>query len=154
MAKKILIAGESWTSVTTHIKGADTFIISVYAEGADYLREALKSNGYEITYRLGTFRPVKTSDIREHVIHDEYCEVPQDTVEAVEACRRRGGRVIAAGTTVARTLESMACKEGGVRAGHEDTRLFIYPGFEFRVVDALITNRSDRSRYHRPRLLQ
>lgn len=89
---------------------------------------------------LGTFRPVKSSDIREHVIHDEYCEVPQDTVEAVEACRRRGGRVIAAGTTVARTLESMACKEGGVRAGHEDTRLFIYPGFEFRVVDALITN--------------
>ncbi len=50
MAKKILIAGESWTSVTTHIKGADTFITSVYAEGADYLREALESGGYEVTY--------------------------------------------------------------------------------------------------------
>ena len=89
---------------------------------------------------LGTFRPVKAQDIREHVIHDEYCEIPQETACAVEACRRRGGRVIAAGTTVARTLESMANEEGGLRAGQEDTRLFIYPGFDFRVVDALITN--------------
>nr|WP_315103002.1 tRNA preQ1(34) S-adenosylmethionine ribosyltransferase-isomerase QueA [uncultured Fretibacterium sp.] len=89
---------------------------------------------------LGTFRPVKAPDIRQHVIHDEYCEVPRDTAEAVEECRRRGGRVVAAGTTVARTLESMAVEGGGVRPGCLDTSLFIYPGFDFRVVDALITN--------------
>ena len=89
---------------------------------------------------LGTFRPVKAPDIRQHIIHDEYCEVPRDTAEAVEECRRRGGRVVAAGTTVARTLESMAAEGGGVRPGCLDTDLFIYPGFDFRVVDALITN--------------
>ena len=89
---------------------------------------------------LGTFRPVKALDIRKHIIHDEYCEVPQDTAEALEACRRNGGRIVAAGTTVARTLESMADERGRVRAGHLETRLFIYPGFEFRAVDALITN--------------
>lgn len=89
---------------------------------------------------LGTFRPVKVADIREHVIHDEFCEIPRETADAVEACRRRGGRIVAAGTTVARTLESMADEGGRVRAGHLNTRLFIYPGFDFRAVDALITN--------------
>jgi len=89
---------------------------------------------------LGTFRPVKAPDIRQHVIHDEYCEVPQDTARAVKECRRRGGRVVAVGTTVARTLESMTAEGGEVLPGCLDTSLFIYPGFDFRVVDALITN--------------
>lgn len=89
---------------------------------------------------LGTFRPVKTADIRKHVIHGEFCEIPPETADAVAACRRRGGRIVAAGTTVARTLESMADGDGEVRSGHGDTHLFIYPGFDFRAVDALITN--------------
>lgn len=89
---------------------------------------------------LGTFRPVKVLDIREHPIHSEYCEVPEETAAAVAACRAQGGRVVAAGTTVARTLESMALRGGQIRSGTMDTRLFIYPGFDFRVVDALITN--------------
>jgi S-adenosylmethionine:tRNA ribosyltransferase-isomerase len=94
---------------------------------------------------LGTFRPVKSRDIREHPIHSEWCEVPEATEAAVRECRARGGRVVASGTTVARTLESMAEEKGLVRAGAMETRLFIYPGFVFRVVDALLTN------FHLPR---
>jgi S-adenosylmethionine:tRNA ribosyltransferase-isomerase len=89
---------------------------------------------------LGTFRPVKVRDIREHRIHSEYCEVPQATEEAVARCRSRRGRVVAAGTTVARTLESVSAGGGLVRRGAMDTELFIYPGFVYKVVDAMITN--------------
>jgi S-adenosylmethionine:tRNA ribosyltransferase-isomerase len=89
---------------------------------------------------LGTFRPVKVKDIREHVVHSEYCEVSADAAEAVRRCRERGGRVVAVGTTVARTLESHADSEGLVRTGAGETSLFIRPGFRWRVVDALITN--------------
>ena len=88
---------------------------------------------------LGTFRPVKAADIREHDIHDEPCEVPEETAEAVRECHARGGRVIASGTTVVRTLESLA-SDDGQKSGVMDTRLFIYPGFKFKTVDALITN--------------
>ena len=89
---------------------------------------------------LGTFRPVKTQDIRDHVMHSEHCEIPALTAEAVRECKKRGGRVVAVGTTVARTLESMAESGGIVRHGFEDTRIFIYPGFKYQVVDAMITN--------------
>ena len=89
---------------------------------------------------LGTFRPVKSQDIRDHVIHKEPCEVPEATAEAVRECRARGGRVIASGTTVARTLETLAAGDGLIRAGSVDTGLYIYPGFRFQAVDALITN--------------
>lgn len=89
---------------------------------------------------LGTFLPVKTDDIRQHVIHEEHCELPEDTVRAVEECRARGGCVIASGTTVVRTLESMADEDGRLRSGPMETRLFIYPGFKFNIVDAMITN--------------
>jgi S-adenosylmethionine:tRNA ribosyltransferase-isomerase len=113
------------------------------------LLERIKSRGVEVAWvtlhvGLGTFRPVKTQDIRDHPIHAEYCQVPRATEEAVEKCRRRQGRVVAGGTTVARTLESMAAQEGPkrglVRAGAMDTKLFIYPGFDYKTVDALITN--------------
>jgi len=89
---------------------------------------------------LGTFRPVKSLDIRQHRIHSEYCEVSSTTAAAVQACKAQGGRVVAVGTTVVRTLESMAAMDGTVRPGVMDTELFIYPGFHYKVVDALITN--------------
>ncbi len=89
---------------------------------------------------LGTFRPVKAPDIRDHHIHSEYCEIPEATEKALRACRANGGRVVAAGTTVARTLESMATGCGLVRPGVMDTELYIYPGFVYKAVDALITN--------------
>jgi S-adenosylmethionine:tRNA ribosyltransferase-isomerase len=84
----------------------------------------------------GTFQPVKTENIAEHVMHFERYAVPQTTIKAIEDCRARGGRVVAVGTTTVRTLESWA-KTGQTQG---DTNIFITPGFEFQVVDTLITN--------------
>jgi S-adenosylmethionine:tRNA ribosyltransferase-isomerase len=87
----------------------------------------------------GTFQPLRVDDVRDHVMHAERYEVPQSLVDAVHACRAAGGRVVAVGTTVARALES-AAQGGELAAGRGDTRLFITPGYAFRVVDALVTN--------------
>lgn len=87
----------------------------------------------------GTFQPVRAHELGEHQMHAEYVDVPEATCEAVAACRARGGRVIAVGTTAVRALESAAAAGPlGPYAG--DTRLFITPGYRFRVVDALLTN--------------
>ena len=87
----------------------------------------------------GTFQPVRSDNLAEHVMHSEWYEVGPETVAAIAATRARGGRVVAAGTTTLRALES-AARGGQLQAGADDTRLFITPGFEFRVVDRLITN--------------
>ena len=84
----------------------------------------------------GTFQPVKTENLAEHQMHSEWYEVPIATQQAITACRARGGRVVAVGTTTVRTLESWA--RSGLASG--DTRIFITPGFDFRLVDLLITN--------------
>ena len=84
----------------------------------------------------GTFQPVKTENLAEHRMHSEWYEVPAATQQAIADCRARGGRVVAAGTTTVRTLESWA--QSGVASG--DTHIFITPGFEFKVVDVLVTN--------------
>ncbi len=89
----------------------------------------------------GTFQPVKVENIAEHTMHSEWYEVPAPTIEAIAATRGRGGRVVAVGTTTVRTLESWA--QTGQTSG--DTSIFITPGFEFRVVDRLLTN------FHLPR---
>ena len=93
---------------------------------------------------LGTFQPVRERDIREHNMHREYVEVPQDVVDAVARARAARGRVIAVGTTAVRALEGAAA-DGDLEAFAGQTDLFIYPGYRFRVVDALITN------FHLPR---
>ena len=94
----------------------------------------------------GTFQPVRTVRIAEHRMHSEWCEVGADAVAAIETARARGGRVVAVGTTTVRTLESAARAGGGALAPWRgDTDIFITPGFEFRVVDSLITN------FHLPR---
>lgn len=85
----------------------------------------------------GTFQPVRTEDLSEHVMHEERYEVSEETAHAVNAC---SGRVVAVGTTVVRTLESASDDDGQVRTGTGETDLFIAPGYAFRVVDALITN--------------
>ena len=108
------------------------------------LLERIKAKGVGIAYvtlhvGLGTFRPVKSADIREHHIHTEHCEISAETAGMIRECRKNGGRVIASGTTSARTLESFA-DDSGITAGVKDTGLFIYPGYRFRIVDALITN--------------
>jgi len=87
----------------------------------------------------GTFQPVRVDDLRDHRMHAEFTEVPTATCEAVAACRTRGGRVVAVGTTAVRALES-AAQGGRLTPYTGDTRLFITPGYRFQVVDALITN--------------
>ncbi len=87
----------------------------------------------------GTFQPLRVDDLAQHVMHAERFVVDAALVEAVQACRARGGRVVAVGTTAARALESAAAG-GELAPGHGDTRLFITPGYRFRVVDALVTN--------------
>jgi S-adenosylmethionine:tRNA ribosyltransferase-isomerase len=89
---------------------------------------------------LDTFRPISVEEIEDHEMHTEWCLVSEETKSAIGACRSRQGRVIAVGTTVVRTLESRADGAGGVIAGSGRTDLFLRPGSEFRVVDALITN--------------
>lgn len=89
---------------------------------------------------LGTFRPVKTNDIRKHRMHSERCVIPEETCRRILAAKARGGRVVAVGTTVVRTLEGMCASRGALLPGTLETGVFIYPGFRFRAVDALITN--------------
>jgi len=88
----------------------------------------------------GTFAPIRTEDIRLHDIHSEWCEVPHETALAVKEVQRSGGRVIAVGTTVVRTLEWVATIFGEVRKHKGYCNHYIYPGYEFKVVDAMITN--------------
>jgi S-adenosylmethionine:tRNA ribosyltransferase-isomerase len=92
----------------------------------------------------GTFQPVRAHDLREHRMHSERFELPAETVAAIARTRRSGGRVVAVGTTSLRALEA-AARTGELRAGADETDLFITPGYEFRVVDRLLTN------FHLPR---
>jgi S-adenosylmethionine:tRNA ribosyltransferase-isomerase len=87
----------------------------------------------------GTFQPVRTDNIAEHKMHSEWFEVPQATVDAIAATKAAGGRVVSVGTTTLRALESAALG-GTLQAGSRDTDIFITPGFDFRVVDVLVTN--------------
>ncbi len=105
---------------------------------------ALAARGVEqaqVTLHVGagTFQPVRVERLDEHKMHSEWFEVPQATADAVAACRARGGRVVAVGTTTLRALES-AARDGALQAGARETDIFITPGFEFRVVDQLVTN--------------
>jgi len=89
---------------------------------------------------LGTFSPVIAEDVSEHVMHTEWYEVPQEMSDVINRTRENGGRVIAVGTTSCRTLESAALPNGGIRVGAEETGIFITPGYNFLMTDALITN--------------
>ncbi len=109
------------------------------------LLEKIRDKGVNIGYvtlhvGLGTFRPVKVDDIEKHKMHSEHYYVPKETAELIEQTKSRGGRVISVGTTSCRTLESVAKKYGKVIACDGYTDIFIYPGFEFKVIDGLITN--------------
>ncbi|MDP4119958.1 MAG: tRNA preQ1(34) S-adenosylmethionine ribosyltransferase-isomerase QueA [Bacillota bacterium] len=109
------------------------------------LMEKIKSKGINIGFvtlhvGLGTFRPVKVSKITEHQMHSEHYEVPEETAELINKTKESGGRVIAVGTTSCRTLESVASEYGEIKACDGWTSIFIYPGYEFKVLDGLITN--------------
>ncbi|TKI06315.1 tRNA preQ1(34) S-adenosylmethionine ribosyltransferase-isomerase QueA [Martelella alba] len=111
------------------------------------LLDALRDKGIEMAFvtlhvGAGTFKPVRVDNVEEHVMHSEYAEVPQSVVDAVLACKQRGNRVVAVGTTSVRSLESAARAAGdqGISPFFGDTDIFIFPGYRFRIVDALITN--------------
>lgn len=111
------------------------------------LLAALRAKGVEMAFvtlhvGAGTFQPVRVGTIEDHVMHAEYAEVPQEVVDAVLACKARGKRVVAVGTTSVRSLESAAAasKEALIAPFFGDTSIFIYPGYHYQVIDALVTN--------------
>jgi S-adenosylmethionine:tRNA ribosyltransferase-isomerase len=116
---------------------------------ADFL-DALRAIGVEIAFLTlhvgaGTFQPVRVSDLAQHRMHSEWYEIPADTAERIAAARARGAHIVAVGTTSLRALEASAARHGTVVAGAAETDLFIAPGYEFRIVDRLVTN------FHLPR---
>jgi S-adenosylmethionine:tRNA ribosyltransferase-isomerase len=102
-------------------------------------------SGLDLQVGPGTFKPVDADDPAEHPMHPERYEISPRLAGLIELVREQGGRIWAVGTTVVRALESAAAPDGGVRAGAGDTSLLITPGYEFRVVDRLLTN------FHLPR---
>lgn len=109
------------------------------------LLQELKDMGVEIAsvtlhVGLGTFRPVKVDDVTKHHMHSEFYQVLPEEAEKINAAKREGRRVICVGTTSCRTIESAADENGVVQAGSGDTEIFIYPGYQFKVLDCLITN--------------
>lgn len=109
------------------------------------LMDKIREKGVKIAYvtlhvGLGTFRPVKVDDVTKHKMHSEHYEIPRETAEIINETKKNGGRVIAVGTTSCRTLESVATEFGEIKACDGFTDIFIYPGYEFKVLDGLITN--------------
>ncbi|MDB5801419.1 MAG: tRNA preQ1(34) S-adenosylmethionine ribosyltransferase-isomerase QueA, partial [Rhodocyclales bacterium] len=137
--------------------GDDTRYQTVYAQtpGAvaaptaglhfdDAMLETLKAHGVRLAWitlhvGAGTFQPVRVDDLADHTMHAEWYAISQATVDTISAAKAAGGKIIAVGTTSLRTLESAAAS-GELRAGNAETRLFILPGYRFRVVDRLLTN--------------
>lgn len=109
------------------------------------LLQKISDKGVEIGYvtlhvGLGTFRPVKEEEITDHEMHSEYCVISQDTADLINRTKARGGRCICVGTTSCRTLESWANEDGSMEAKAGWTNIYIYPGYRFKVMDALVTN--------------
>ncbi len=109
------------------------------------LLEKIKAKGVNIAFvtlhvGLGTFRPVKVENIEEHTMHSEYFIITEEAASVINETKKNGGRVISVGTTSLRTLESAADETGHIAPCEMDTSIFIYPGYKFKVIDALITN--------------
>lgn len=111
----------------------------------DELLEKIKAKGVSTAFLtlhvgLGTFRPVQVDSIEDHKMHSEFYSISQETVDAINRCKESGGRIIAVGTTVVRTLETVANTQGEIEAKSGWTDIFIYPGYKFKIVDRLFTN--------------
>ena len=109
------------------------------------LLQQVQDMGVDLAYvtlhvGLGTFRPVKEEEITEHEMHAEFCTIPQEAADTINAAKRRGGRVICVGTTSCRTIESWAAEDGTLRPSSGWTSIYIYPGYRFKALDCLITN--------------
>ncbi len=126
----------SVASPTAGLHFTNELLEKIYASGVEHAFVTLQVG-------LGTFRPVKTDNVDEHIMHFELCEIPPETAEKINRAKTEGRRVIAVGTTVVRTLESFAEKSaeyGRIQPGIMNSNLFIRPGFDYKIVDALITN--------------
>ncbi len=116
--------------------------------GLHFTKEILKKisdKGVKICYvtlhvGIGTFRPVKSENIEDHEMHSEHYHIPKETADTINETKKNGGRVIAVGTTCCRTLESVMTSQGEMKEYDDWTSIFIYPGYEFKCIDALITN--------------
>ena len=109
------------------------------------LLQALRDKGVRLAYvtlhvGLGTFRPVKAEEVTEHHMHSEFCMISQETADLLNRTRENGGRIVCVGTTSCRTIESLADENGHFTARSAWTDIFIYPGYRFKAMDALITN--------------
>lgn len=109
------------------------------------LLEQIQAKGIKLVYvtlhvGLGTFRPVKEENVLDHHMHSEYYQISEEAAEMINETKQAGGRVVCVGTTSCRTVESAADEKGKVHAGSGNTEIFIYPGYHFKVLDALITN--------------
>ena len=109
------------------------------------LLDAIRQKGVKTAFvtlhvGLGTFRPVKAEDLGEHHMHSELCMISRETADLLNETRKNGGRIICVGTTSCRTLESLASKDGFFEESSKWTDIFIYPGYKFKAMDALITN--------------
>lgn len=109
------------------------------------LLEKITAKGVEVVYLtlhvgLGTFRPVKVEDIKTHKMHSEFYQISEETAQIINKTKQNGGRIISVGTTSTRTLETVADENGFIKATNGWTDIFIYPGYKFKAVDALITN--------------
>ena len=112
---------------------------------SDLMLKQYQDKGVEVAFvtlhvGAGTFQPVRVDDLSQHQMHSERFAIEKETIDAISMCKAKGGRVIAVGTTVVRTLEAVALSNSGLHAGSGETKIFITPGFEFKVVDALLTN--------------
>jgi len=143
--KKKLENGERYQTVYSKINGST----AAPTAGLHFTPELLKKisdMGVTVCYvllhvGLGTFRPVKTESILEHDMHEEYYEVSSEVANIINTAKREGRRIVAVGTTTVRTLESAVSRESGlVESGCKTTKLFCYPPYDFKVVDALVTN--------------
>jgi len=135
---------ERYQTVYSEVKGSSA-APTAGLHFTDELLESIRNMGVKIVrvtlhIGLGTFRPVKADDIRDHIMHSEYYEISQDTADIINKTKEEGGRVISVGTTSTRVLESVADENGVLLAGTGDTDIFIYPGYRFKCIDGLITN--------------
>ena len=142
--KEELEDGERYQTVYSKINGS----AAAPTAGLHFTKELLEkiaAKGVRLAYvtlhvGLGTFRPVKAEEISEHHMHSEFCMMDAETAKLLNETRRSGGRIVCCGTTSCRTVESLVQEDGSFRESSAWTEIFIYPGYKFRAMDALITN--------------
>lgn len=135
---------ERYQTIYSKYKGS----VAAPTAGLHFTEELLKKireKGVKTVYLtlhvgLGTFRPVKEDNIEDHIMHTEIYNVPEETIDVIKKAKESGNKIFAVGTTSVRTLESLSHSDTGFKVGYGDTNIFIYPGFEFKIVDVLITN--------------